>query len=174
VRRDRLDGSHQSVRFDSPTISKSTDVDFFPWAACVSGTVCTELNEWYFQCLPGTATTTVSTTPPTSTSSAPTSTASAPVQTGFVKTSGTKFTLNGAPYTLFGYGSFYPALCSLISHRSVRTRIGWLLGATAPPTSTRLSPTLPPAERPPSGISRPVQIYTVLFDIIATQNVVRS
>ncbi|KAJ7328428.1 glycoside hydrolase [Mycena albidolilacea] len=77
---------------------------------CVSGTVCTELNEWYFQCLPGTATTTVSTTPPTSTSSAPTSTASAPVQTGFVKTSGTKFTLNGAPYTLFGTNAYWLAL----------------------------------------------------------------
>ncbi|KAJ7679667.1 mannanase [Mycena rosella] len=80
---------------------------------CVSGTVCTELNTYYFQCLPGTATTTVSTTvvpPPTSTSSAPTSTASVPAQTGFVKTSGTKFTLNGAPYTLFGTNAYWLAL----------------------------------------------------------------
>ncbi|KAF7343111.1 Carbohydrate-binding module family 1 protein/glycoside hydrolase family 5 protein [Mycena venus] len=77
---------------------------------CVSGTVCTELNAYYSQCLPGTATTTVSTTPPTTTTSAPTSTASAPAQTGFVKTSGTKFTLNGAPYTLFGENAYWLAL----------------------------------------------------------------
>ncbi|KAJ7120056.1 CEL4a mannanase [Mycena epipterygia] len=80
---------------------------------CVSGTVCTVLNSYYSQCLPGTATTTASTTivpPPTSTSSAPTSTASVPAQTGFVKTSGTKFTLNGAPYTLFGSNAYWIAL----------------------------------------------------------------
>ncbi|KAJ7903158.1 CEL4a mannanase [Mycena leptocephala] len=80
---------------------------------CVSGTVCTVINAYYFQCLPGTATTTVSTTavpPPTSTSSAPTSTASAPASTGFVKTSGTKFTLSGATYTVFGTNAYWLAL----------------------------------------------------------------
>ncbi|KAJ6622090.1 SGNH hydrolase-type esterase domain-containing protein [Mycena sp. CBHHK59/15] len=45
---------------------------------CVSGTVCTVLNPWYFQCLPGTATTTTATTvtstTTTGTTSAPTST----------------------------------------------------------------------------------------------------
>jgi hypothetical protein len=45
----------------SPTFSKSTDVDFHSWAACVSGTVCTELNPYYYQCLPEAGTTPVDT-----------------------------------------------------------------------------------------------------------------
>ncbi|KAJ7458495.1 CEL4a mannanase [Mycena latifolia] len=79
---------------------------------CVAGSVCTFSNPFYSQCLPGTATTTVGTTTtpttsPTSTVTSATSTASVPAQTGFVKTSGTRFTLNGAPYTVFGSNAYW-------------------------------------------------------------------
>ncbi|KAJ6546040.1 CEL4a mannanase [Mycena vulgaris] len=70
---------------------------------CVADTVCTVLNPFYSQCIPGTATT----PPQTTTVSTPTSTVSVPAQTGFVKTSGTKFTLNGAPYTVFGSNAYW-------------------------------------------------------------------
>ncbi|KAJ7109575.1 glycoside hydrolase superfamily [Mycena crocata] len=76
---------------------------------CASGSVCTFSNPVYSQCLPGTATTTPP-APPTTTISTPTSTVSVPAQTGFAKTSGTKFTLNGAPYTLFRSNAYWPAL----------------------------------------------------------------
>ncbi|KAJ7743019.1 glycoside hydrolase [Mycena maculata] len=86
---------------------------------CVSGLVCTVLNPYYSQCLTGTATTTATTTvgtttvPPsssssaTTTSTATTSTASGPAQTGFVTTSGTRFHLNGAEYTLVGSNAYW-------------------------------------------------------------------
>ncbi|OCH95076.1 glycoside hydrolase [Obba rivulosa] len=83
---------------------------------CVSGTVCTELNSYYFQCLPGAASSSVPaqpTTPPvTSTpTAAPTSTvAPGPVPTGFVKTSGQNFVLNGETYTLVGANSYWVGL----------------------------------------------------------------
>ncbi|KAJ7121062.1 SGNH hydrolase-type esterase domain-containing protein [Mycena epipterygia] len=52
---------------------------------CVSGTVCTVLNPYYSQCLPGTATTTTiattTTATPTTTVSTPTGTSSAPAST---------------------------------------------------------------------------------------------
>ncbi|CAK5272979.1 unnamed protein product [Mycena citricolor] len=83
---------------------------------------CVFSNPFYSQCIPGAAGTT--TAPPTPPTSAPGSSTTAvsttvaalpPITTGFVKTSGTRFTLNGKPYTvagtnaywmtLFGYGS---------------------------------------------------------------------
>ncbi|KAJ7074840.1 glycoside hydrolase [Mycena belliarum] len=69
---------------------------------CVAGTVCTFSNDFYSQCLPGTATTTVA-----ATTTSGTTTASVPAQTGFVQTSGTRFTLNGAPYTVFGSNAYW-------------------------------------------------------------------
>ncbi|KAG6826088.1 hypothetical protein H0H93_016823 [Arthromyces matolae] len=94
---------------------------------CVSGSVCTYQNPYYSQCLPGTTTTgattsttstsstsktttttttNTSTTKTTSTSTTSTSTSTSAsatsTVTGFVKTSGTKFTLNGSTYTVVG------------------------------------------------------------------------
>ncbi|KAJ7110637.1 mannanase [Mycena epipterygia] len=85
---------------------------------CATGFVCTVLNDWFFQCLPPTATTTtastttttVSTATSTATSSTPTSTSAPPSATGFVTTSGTKFMLNGAKYTVVGSNAYWPAL----------------------------------------------------------------
>ncbi|EJF65264.1 CEL4a mannanase [Dichomitus squalens LYAD-421 SS1] len=81
---------------------------------CVSGTVCTVLNAYYFQCLPGASTTSA----PPSTSSAPTSTSPAstssvpapPAATGFVGVSGQKFTLNGQTFPLVGANSYWVGL----------------------------------------------------------------
>ncbi|KAK7692610.1 hypothetical protein QCA50_004242 [Cerrena zonata] len=82
---------------------------------CVTGSVCTKQNDYYFQCLPGAApapppTTTAPTTtvPPTSAPSGPT--AAPPASTGFVKVSGTKFTLNGQTYTVAGGNSYWVGL----------------------------------------------------------------
>ncbi|KAI5117037.1 hypothetical protein M0805_004744 [Coniferiporia weirii] len=82
---------------------------------CVSGSVCTVLNSYYSQCLPGSASTsssasssshsTTSTVTPTST--APTSTPT--TVTGFVKTSGQKFVLNGETYTVAGTNAYWLA-----------------------------------------------------------------
>ncbi|EIM81197.1 glycoside hydrolase [Stereum hirsutum FP-91666 SS1] len=79
---------------------------------CASPYVCTYQNDYYSQCIPGTATTSVAPTPtqPTSTASAPTSTASAPAVTGFVQTSGQTFTLNGETYTVAGANSYWVGL----------------------------------------------------------------
>ncbi|THH09186.1 hypothetical protein EW145_g2190 [Phellinidium pouzarii] len=49
---------------------------------CVSGSVCTELNSYYSQCLPGEASTTVSASTSSSVTVAPTSSAPAPTSTG--------------------------------------------------------------------------------------------
>ncbi|PIL32144.1 hypothetical protein GSI_06850 [Ganoderma sinense ZZ0214-1] len=50
---------------------------------CVAGTVCTKLNDYYSQCLPGASTSSVPSTTPSSTSTSPSSTVSTPpAQTG--------------------------------------------------------------------------------------------
>ncbi|KAJ6564092.1 CEL4a mannanase [Mycena capillaripes] len=95
-----------SALAQSPVWGQCGGVTWTGPTTCVAGSVCTFSSAYYSQCLPGTATT----TPPTTTVSTPTSTPSSPAQTGFVKTSGTKFTLNGAPYTLFGTNAYWLAL----------------------------------------------------------------
>lgn len=77
---------------------------------CVSGTTCTKLNDWYFQCLPGATTTSPTTTPPSTTI---TTTSPPPASTGFVKTSGTRFTLNGQRYTIVGGNAYWIGLTGL-------------------------------------------------------------
>ncbi|KAJ7931108.1 glycoside hydrolase [Mycena leptocephala] len=102
-----------SVLAQSPVWGQCGGVSWTGPTTCVTGSVCTFSSIYYSQCLPSTATTTPPTStvaPPTSTISAPTSTASVPAQTGFVKTSGMRFTLNGAPYTLFGSNAYWLAL----------------------------------------------------------------
>ncbi|KAJ7325838.1 CEL4a mannanase [Mycena albidolilacea] len=87
---------------------------------CATGFVCTILNDFFFQCLlPGVGTSTVSSsststvsssTSKSTTTTSSTTTSSPPSATGFVTTSGTKFMLNGAKYTLFGSNAYWPAL----------------------------------------------------------------
>ncbi|KAJ7512588.1 glycoside hydrolase superfamily [Mycena galericulata] len=107
--------------------------------SCVQGATCQELNAYYFQCLPGTATTTTiatstshttTTIVSTSTSTASTSTASVPAQTGFVKTSGTRFTLNGAPYTVFGTNAYWLPLGGY-STTDINTALTTIVGSGA-------------------------------------------
>ncbi|KAJ7440858.1 CEL4a mannanase [Mycena latifolia] len=100
-----------SALAQSPVWGQCGGVSWTGPTTCAAGSVCTFSSAYYSQCLPGTATTTVTTTTvATTTSTGQTSTASVPAQTGFVKASGTRFTLNGAPYTLFGSNSYWLAL----------------------------------------------------------------
>ncbi|CAE6517793.1 unnamed protein product [Rhizoctonia solani] len=74
--------------------------------ACDSGLTCVYVNDYYSQCLAASTTVTTKSTATTTTSKATSTTATtttaAPVSTGFVKTSGTKFTLNGSTFTVVG------------------------------------------------------------------------
>ncbi|KAH7925543.1 glycoside hydrolase family 5 protein [Leucogyrophana mollusca] len=85
---------------------------------CAAGLTCVELNSYYYQCQVATVSTSTTSSKPTtssSTTSAPTtSTSSAPpTTTGYVKTSGQKFTLNGATYTVVGANSYWVGLMGL-------------------------------------------------------------
>ncbi|KEP46730.1 glycoside hydrolase family 5 protein, partial [Rhizoctonia solani 123E] len=87
---------------------------------CDSGLACVYQNDYYSQCLAAsttvTSTSTKSTTTTTSTTSkatlTTTTTSAAPVSTGFVKTSGTKFTLNGSTFTVVGSNAYWMAQLS--------------------------------------------------------------
>ncbi|KAF5317317.1 hypothetical protein D9611_003784 [Ephemerocybe angulata] len=80
------------------------------------------MNDWYYQCVPGTGTTTAaptstSTSVTTTTTAVPTTTATTPTNpaapSGFVYTSGTKFMLNGQKYTVVGSNSYWVGLTGL-------------------------------------------------------------
>ncbi|KAF5365392.1 hypothetical protein D9757_011670 [Collybiopsis confluens] len=80
------------------------------WAGpttCASGSVCVVQNPFYSQCVPGDggglppSTTTATTTSVSTPTAAP---------TGFVKTSGTRFTLSGKPFTVVGANAYWVGL----------------------------------------------------------------
>ncbi|KAF8177783.1 mannanase [Mycena galopus ATCC 62051] len=84
---------------------------------CAIGLMCLEQNPYYYQCVAGTATTTsttvstTSTVKSTTTSHTTTITASSPPSaTGFIKTSATRFTLNGKQFVPVGSNAYWPAL----------------------------------------------------------------
>ncbi|TDL15675.1 CEL4a mannanase [Rickenella mellea] len=85
---------------------------------CVAGSVCTVSNPYYSQCLPGSAPPASSTKPPTTSKTSaqppPPTTSNTPPppppsSSGFVKTSGQRFTLNGAKYTVAGTNAYWLA-----------------------------------------------------------------
>ncbi|KAF8893383.1 CEL4a mannanase [Infundibulicybe gibba] len=84
---------------------------------CATGSACVYSNPWYSQCIPGAATTPTTTVPTSTTrpatTSTPATTAPPPASTGFVKTSGTRFTLNGAKYTVVGGNAYWIGLTGL-------------------------------------------------------------
>ncbi|KIY61398.1 glycoside hydrolase family 5 protein [Cylindrobasidium torrendii FP15055 ss-10] len=96
------------------------------WAGettCADGLACTSYNEYYSQCIKSTssaATTSTTTIKASSTTSGPFSTtkttasssATAVPLTGYVKTSGTKFTLDGKVFTPVGQNSYWVGLSS--------------------------------------------------------------
>lgn len=57
-----------------PVYAQCGGINWTGGTTCVSGTTCTKLNDWYYQCLPGAATTTSPTTTKPITTSTPTST----------------------------------------------------------------------------------------------------
>jgi len=77
---------------------------------CAAGSGCVFSNPFYSQCLPGAATSTVSSA--TGSGSSTSSTVSTPTAapSGFVKTSGTHFTLNGKIFTPVGANSYWVGL----------------------------------------------------------------
>ncbi|KAG5732651.1 putative mannan endo-1,4-beta-mannosidase F [Termitomyces sp. T112] len=89
------------------------------WAGdttCVVGSVCRYQNDYYSQCLPGTAASITTTGPssstPTTTSITTTATPTA-APAGFVTTSGTRFSVNGQLYTIVGGNSYWMGLIGL-------------------------------------------------------------
>ncbi|KAG8695701.1 hypothetical protein FRC08_007599 [Ceratobasidium sp. 394] len=78
--------------------------------ACDAGLTCVVINDWYYQCQKASTTSitirsTTTTTRPVTTST--TSSGPVPTSTGFVKTSGQKFVLNGATYTVVGSNAYW-------------------------------------------------------------------
>ncbi|KAJ3557369.1 hypothetical protein NM688_g1508 [Phlebia brevispora] len=106
--------SHAAV----PTWGQCGGINYTGDTSCVAGTVCTYLNDWYYQCIPATTTVAPSSvssqssvsSSSTSISSSSSSNAPIPVQTGFVKTSGQKFVLNGNTFTAVGENSYWVGL----------------------------------------------------------------
>ncbi|KAG9029160.1 hypothetical protein FRB95_005618 [Tulasnella sp. JGI-2019a] len=93
-----------TVRGQVAVYGQCGGINYTGSTVCASGSVCTYQNAYYSQCIPGTATTTATTTK--TTTSATTTTTYATV-TGYVKTSGTSFTLNGSPFTLVGENAYW-------------------------------------------------------------------
>ncbi|KAJ7278386.1 CEL4a mannanase [Mycena rebaudengoi] len=96
-----------SVLATVPVWSQCGGQNYSGDTVCETGTVCTVLNPFYFQCIPGTATTTVTPTTTRSTTVSPTTTSAPSTVTGFVKTSGTRFTVNGSKYTVVGSNGYW-------------------------------------------------------------------
>lgn len=101
----------RSVFADVPEWGQCGGIGWTGQTTCVSGMVCTVLNDYYSQCLLETATsTTVSSTSHTTSTTATSTTVPAPSPSGFVTTSGTEFRLNGAKFTAFGANSYWVGL----------------------------------------------------------------
>lgn len=82
--------------------------------SCDSGLKCVYLNDWYSQCQKGTAaatttTTTTRTTTANNGGATTTSSGGTTAVTGFVKTSGQKFTVNGATFNAVGTNAYWLA-----------------------------------------------------------------
>ncbi|EFQ31952.1 fungal cellulose binding domain-containing protein [Colletotrichum graminicola M1.001] len=88
---------------------------------CVAGSVCTYLNAWHSQCLPGAAVTTAvsssltTSTRSTSTTSSRTFSPALPPSTGFPSVSGTKFTIDGVTKYYPGTNCYW---CSFLTNAS--------------------------------------------------------
>ncbi|KAL2201936.1 fungal cellulose binding domain-containing protein [Sarocladium strictum] len=106
---------HHAVA-QQPIWSQCGGKDWTGPTTCVSGTYCRKADEWYSQCVPGTATTTASqgsSTLATSTrSTTSTRTSAAPGGTGFPTTSGTKFTIDGKTKYFAGTNSYWISFLS--------------------------------------------------------------
>jgi len=95
------------VHAQSPLYGQCGGTGWSGATTCVAGSVCTYSNPYYSQCLPGTATSTVSSTTKVTTTS--TASGSTSTDSGFVKTSGQGFTLNGSPYVVAGTNAYWLA-----------------------------------------------------------------
>ncbi|KAI0745688.1 mannanase [Earliella scabrosa] len=104
------------VNAAAPTWGQCGGIGWSGDTTCVAGSVCTVLNPYYSQCIPGAnppTTAPTTTLPPTSAPAEPTTTgpsAPPPAATGFVKVSGQKFVLNGQTYPLVGANSYWVGL----------------------------------------------------------------
>ncbi|KAF8199076.1 CEL4b mannanase [Pholiota molesta] len=116
--------SVNSVVATVPIYGQCGGINYTGDTACASGTTCQVLNAYYYQCLApsstattapsGSPTTTpIPTTTPTTTATGTTTTPAPPSATGFVKASGTAFTLNGSKFTVVGENSYWVGLTGL-------------------------------------------------------------
>ncbi|KAG9028045.1 hypothetical protein FRB95_006967 [Tulasnella sp. JGI-2019a] len=126
-----------AVRGQVPIYGQCGGANYTGSTVCATGSVCVYQNAFYSQCVAGTATTTATTSKATTTSTSSkatttsttskattsttsskattttsstkstTSTSAVSSATGYVKTSGTSFTLNGSPFTLVGENAYW-------------------------------------------------------------------
>ncbi|KAI0076120.1 mannanase [Panus rudis PR-1116 ss-1] len=108
------------VKAASPVWGQCGGIGWTGDTTCVSGSTCIKQNDYYFQCIPGAATTSAPSTtvvptsaPPTTSDPATTTAPAPPSSTGFVKTSGTRFMLDGKPFTVAGANSYWVGLTGL-------------------------------------------------------------
>ncbi|KAF9452368.1 glycoside hydrolase family 5 protein [Macrolepiota fuliginosa MF-IS2] len=110
--------SISQVAADVPAYGQCAGIGYTGETQCASGSACVYQNDYYSQCVPGATATTTSTTTTTktttnSTTATTTTTVSPPASTGFVKVSGTRFSLNGQKYTVVGGNSYWVGLTGL-------------------------------------------------------------
>ncbi|KAH7912404.1 glycoside hydrolase family 5 protein [Hygrophoropsis aurantiaca] len=88
-------------------------IDYTGSTTCAAGLACIELNSYYYQCQVATGATSTSVASASASTGGGTSTSTSvapPAATGYVKTSGQKFTLNGATYTVVGANAYWVGL----------------------------------------------------------------
>ncbi|KAG9003239.1 hypothetical protein FRB93_011152 [Tulasnella sp. JGI-2019a] len=99
----------------SPEYGQCGGIGWTGPTTCAAGTHCQYSNDYYSQCLPGTTTftsTVATTNTNTKVTTTTTSTAAVSTVTGYVKTSGQKFTLNGATFIVVGENCYWLAQTS--------------------------------------------------------------
>lgn len=117
---------------------------------CAAGSICVFSNPFYSQCLAGTSI--VAPTSASSVTGSATSTAAASptaIPSGFVKTSGTHFTLNGKTFTVVGWACMADVciFSSIVWFYIEQILTGLVSWSTIPPTWIKLLPTLQQQEQ---------------------------
>ncbi|VDB87427.1 unnamed protein product [Peniophora sp. CBMAI 1063] len=107
-----------SALAQSPVWGQCGGIGWSGFTTCAIGSACAYENDWFSQCIPGAATTSVAATTTAPATSDPASTpvatsttsATVPASTGFVRANGQKFELDGEEFTLVGENTYWVGL----------------------------------------------------------------